>query len=262
MRAALDDLLCRRYPELYANRNADMRSTCMCWGFDHGDGWFAIIDALSEVLTTNAKADGRPVQPVTQVKEKFGTLRFYHGATEADDGAVDMAEEISERICEQTGKPGRLTCKSRWYATRVPGADPKADVVGIGPGKDGRMGMPPLGFSLAEMVGWRADVLHGPVEVLDGRLDLVDAMLRHLANGNRVVTENAGTRNGYADSPPVRVTAIWESPQGLRVAYTGGGRRAEGVIAFALTLSLRLNPFTGAAGPVDDDGIIIPGDSK
>lgn len=60
MRQALDDLLCRRYPVLYAGRRGDVQSTAMGRGFEIGDGWFGIVDALSEVLSIRAKGDGSP----------------------------------------------------------------------------------------------------------------------------------------------------------------------------------------------------------
>ena len=39
--------LVRRFPVLYQDFYSDMRETCMCWGFSHGDGWFDIIWQLS-----------------------------------------------------------------------------------------------------------------------------------------------------------------------------------------------------------------------
>lgn len=45
----------------------------------------------------------------TQVKEKYGTLRFYHyGGDEYIDGVVAMAESMSARTCETCGAPGEL----------------------------------------------------------------------------------------------------------------------------------------------------------
>lgn len=46
----LDETLCRKFPLLYADRNAPMQSTCMCWGFDCGDGWYNIVHDLSVKL--------------------------------------------------------------------------------------------------------------------------------------------------------------------------------------------------------------------
>ena len=46
---------------------------------------------------------------VNQVKEKFGTLRFYYSGGDAYiDGLVAMAESMSEVTCEECGAPGRV----------------------------------------------------------------------------------------------------------------------------------------------------------
>lgn len=46
---------------------------------------------------------------VVQIKEKFGTLRFYCAQTSSDiDGAIYMAETLSEQTCEVCGRPGIL----------------------------------------------------------------------------------------------------------------------------------------------------------
>jgi hypothetical protein len=46
---------------------------------------------------------------VDQVKEKFGTLRFYyHGGDDYIRGLVDMADAMSAVTCETCGKPGKL----------------------------------------------------------------------------------------------------------------------------------------------------------
>ena len=44
MREELDKQLCEKYPLLFKNRNAPMTETCMCWGFEHGDGYSALIE--------------------------------------------------------------------------------------------------------------------------------------------------------------------------------------------------------------------------
>ncbi len=46
MNRKLDKQLCEKYPKIFVNRNGDMKSTLMCWGFECGDGWFNIIDVL------------------------------------------------------------------------------------------------------------------------------------------------------------------------------------------------------------------------
>ena len=52
-----------------------------------------------------------------QVKEKFGTLRFYYsGGNEYVSGLVAMAESMSGVTCERCGTPGRLQGRG-WIKT-------------------------------------------------------------------------------------------------------------------------------------------------
>ncbi len=53
--------------------------------------------------------DEVPQVVVDQVKEKFGTLRFYyHGGDDTIDGMVRMAESMSAFTCEKCGAPGKM----------------------------------------------------------------------------------------------------------------------------------------------------------
>jgi hypothetical protein len=130
MREELDRLLCVKYPEIFGNRNKSMQETAMCWGFEHGDGWFEIINQLCANIQHHIEwshknhawnlkwneehpEETRPVREVVpqvvadQVKEKFGTLRFYyHGGDDEISGMVRMAESMSAVTCETCGSPG------------------------------------------------------------------------------------------------------------------------------------------------------------
>jgi hypothetical protein len=261
MRQALDDLLCSRYPDLYADRHLDASRSAMAWGFP-GDGWFAIIDTLSAELTRAAEVDGSATEPAKQVKEKFGTLRFYVSTSQRGSGAIDMAEEMSSRLCENTGHPGRLGHRGGLLLTRAPGVVEGSVSVDVGEkDKAGRMTVPPLGFSAADMLAWRAGVLDGPVDIPDGWLDLVDGMLRQLSHGSHVVVPETvsisiGRRDSNADdgAAPVVVSRIYASNGVMRVNYMGGGPYTDGVVAMAIGLSLLIDPETGIAGPVGDNG--------
>ena len=66
--------LLETFPDLYRQYYLSPQETCMCWGFECGDGWFEIIKKLSEDIT---KID--PKVEASQVKEKYGSLRFYTG---------------------------------------------------------------------------------------------------------------------------------------------------------------------------------------
>lgn len=113
----------------------------------YGPGWHQLIRALFEgidELLTDAQAEAFCVQ---QIKEKFGTLRFYYSVagqatlnvdifsswgsrrlrippspnpgypTEAIDALIDKAERASEVTCENCGRPGLLRT-SGWYHVR------------------------------------------------------------------------------------------------------------------------------------------------
>ena len=113
MKQELDTLLCERYPKLMVNRNKPMQETCMCWGFDCGDGWFNILDQLMgniqhHIDWKNKKEEVVAQVTLDQVKEKFGTLRFYYtGGDDVIDGMVRMAESMSGVMCEECSAPAK-----------------------------------------------------------------------------------------------------------------------------------------------------------
>ena len=122
MKQELDQLLCEQYPKMMVNRNKPMMETCMCWGFDCGDGWFNILDQLMGNIQHHIdwkNKNSEVVAQVTldQVKEKFGTLRFYYsGGDDIIDGMVRMAESMSGVTCQECGNPGTQT-QGGWIKT-------------------------------------------------------------------------------------------------------------------------------------------------
>ncbi len=112
MKKENDEYLCKAYPKMMVNRGKDMQETCMCWGFECGDGWFPLIETLMGNIQNHIDWQNKEkenVRQVTldQVKEKFGTLRFYYsGGDERIDGMVSLAESLSGRICEGCGNLG------------------------------------------------------------------------------------------------------------------------------------------------------------
>jgi len=113
MRKELDEKLVASFPLLYSDRGAPMNQTAMCWGFDVGNGWFDLIWDLSARLekliflfTLEHPAESYP--RASQVKEKFGGLRFYMtSATDEMWDLIDEAEGKSYTICEDCGQPGK-----------------------------------------------------------------------------------------------------------------------------------------------------------
>ncbi len=145
MRKDLDDLLCQRYPRIFADRNLPMTHTCMCWGFSCGDGWFDLIDALCERLQFATDHNHAPQVVAAQVKEKFGELCFYPRTTPSPEqwGMLTLAEALSVRICDQCGKPGQTLVYNFWHMTRCPdhapeGAVPRDEFIAVRERRVGR----------------------------------------------------------------------------------------------------------------------------
>jgi hypothetical protein len=64
------------------------------------------------------KLDPIPKVVIGQIKEKYGTLRFYYdGGDEFIQGMVSFAESLSSNLCEETGEAGGLCKKGSWYKT-------------------------------------------------------------------------------------------------------------------------------------------------
>lgn len=88
-----------------------------CFGqlpyFECGDGWKHIIESVAKVIEEEIeKCQDESIASMlsaSQVKEKFGTLRFYvWGATDKVLGAILVAEIMSENICEVCGNQGDI----------------------------------------------------------------------------------------------------------------------------------------------------------
>ena len=197
--------LVKRFPVIYQDFYSPMSATCMCWGFDHGEGWndiiwqlslaieeelgyswlrecwflfikrFSIqwnklIYRLSPVRERKYKLEGngskeRPFNQVlvhydpppwdekiaqflfgkmtkvgkfeiermglknfvlypytgfavSQVKEKFGTLRYYCPVNDRISVFVRLAERLSAKTCEDCGDFGKLGNAGGWYSTK------------------------------------------------------------------------------------------------------------------------------------------------
>jgi hypothetical protein len=96
--------------------------------WDIGDGWFQLMDELCRDITVTCITRKITIPTCVQVKEKFGTFRFYLGAS---DGGIDGTEQdrrdihtlisrasrISAVTCEEYGATGELRTGG-WVQTR------------------------------------------------------------------------------------------------------------------------------------------------
>ena len=137
MKQELDQQLVEKYPKIFRDRNAPMTETAMCWGFDCGDGWYNIINTLcfqiqnyldwqndSRKYLLENNPHNRPIPTeipqvvAVQVKEKYGTLRFYvNGGDSHTDGMITMAEAMSAVTCEVCGNVGKRRGESWIYTS-------------------------------------------------------------------------------------------------------------------------------------------------
>jgi hypothetical protein len=128
MTKELELKLVEKYPQILCDYNGDVMKTCMHWGMECDDGWYDLLNGLLEKLDYLSKHSG--VQVVAdQIKEKFGTLRFYYSTIFKSDlnvnpivdgiisDIVSTAERRSAHVCEKTGKDGVLCSRVGWLKT-------------------------------------------------------------------------------------------------------------------------------------------------
>lgn len=128
MKDELQNQLFERYPAIFAECTLPDNETAMCRGIEVGDGWLHLIDALCACLQWTTDHDGAPQVVATQVKGKFGRLRFYrHEASEQQVGMIDLAAELSGRICDVCGNPGDRGIVSRHLQATRCAAHTEAD---------------------------------------------------------------------------------------------------------------------------------------
>lgn len=128
-------ILFEKYPALFEYAASKESKHAIAWGITCHDGWFHLIDTLCATLDRltvdyikrRAEA-GLPEETVNlrvvQVKEKFGSLRFYvYGIPVAPDvpnafhAVIGMAEALSSSLCESCGAPAKLEGERGWWRT-------------------------------------------------------------------------------------------------------------------------------------------------
>lgn len=147
MNAELQNKLYEKYPKIFEQKRPSNDTNSDVLGISCGDGWYNIIDNLcneiqqlvdrpheniarykiivSQELEKGEGADMLWIETcresikreeskvmdqvvATQVKEKFGSLRFYvNGGNDTTDSLISFAESMSFCTCESCGRPGQ-----------------------------------------------------------------------------------------------------------------------------------------------------------
>lgn len=113
--------LFERYPKLFSGKDKPITENLMPFGFACEDGWFWLIDQLSRNIQHYIdNTHPKPEQvTVSQVKEKYGTLRYYVDYADAHIfGMISFAEHLSGYICERCGSHNaRMAYAGTWCKT-------------------------------------------------------------------------------------------------------------------------------------------------
>lgn len=113
-----DQMMCRKFPSIFADRNKPMNETCMCWGFDVGPGWYPILLDLCTKIDVLCRLSGCQVV-ADQVKEKYATLRFYFHTLPPQDTPEDkiypddacIIDDIVQDVVNQAESKTGMTCE-------------------------------------------------------------------------------------------------------------------------------------------------------
>ena len=104
--------LCTKFPKMIPHREWNKNSPIRLFGFECGEGWAVLLKVLMNDIQhhidwNNKESEVVPQVVLQQVKEKFGTLRFYYkGGDDYIHGLVALAESMSAHICEDCGSTG------------------------------------------------------------------------------------------------------------------------------------------------------------
>lgn len=83
------------FPFMKQNHSDDERNVYRRWGCECSRGWYNLLHECCQAITDRYEDAGVPIDFVpAQIKEKFGTLRFYFGYEDAPCGiaAFDFLE--------------------------------------------------------------------------------------------------------------------------------------------------------------------------
>lgn len=108
-----------KFPKLFPidDRN-NPRVSLLCFGFECEAGWYPLIEELSEKIQKHIDETDADQVTVSQVKEKYGGLRYYlHNGDDFIYDLISEYEKKSMKTCEKCGKPGELRTERPWIKT-------------------------------------------------------------------------------------------------------------------------------------------------
>lgn len=129
----LQEKLHRQFPEFFRRTDMSLQDSCMPYDIECGEGWYGIIlrGCLKLQRLIAKKKELYPDKTFTvefeQIKEKYGTLRWYYTAQtdssydksfyDAVDEIINEAEAESFYTCEQCGSERAWVAFDSWLRT-------------------------------------------------------------------------------------------------------------------------------------------------
>lgn len=118
MNKELEKQLIERFPSFFMDMYKSPMDTCMAFGCEFFDGWYALMyrmcEEIEEYLKTNTL--NYPFRFI-QCKEKMASMCIYHNGNDDIQIIVNKFEEQSVTTCEICGKEGKVYDEG-WYITR------------------------------------------------------------------------------------------------------------------------------------------------
>lgn len=98
------------------------------FGAECGSGWDNLIISLTKCIYDYCKCNNKQFPKITQIKEKYGGLRYYvNGASEYIYGMISFAEDLSYHICERCGSMENVYQTDGWIQTVCEKCEPKPE---------------------------------------------------------------------------------------------------------------------------------------
>lgn len=212
MQTELEQILRKTYPTLYCGRIDHHGSFPIKYNIGCDDGWFCLIDTLSSLIVSHD-----PYAVATQVKEKYGTLRFYLADCRKERdfifGLTNMADCLSEIICEQCSEHGSIYSEG-WVRVRCD--KHKMD------------------YQINEEVIKTAEL---PFHLKD-----IGAMWSEML---AILIRQIEMHVKHNKMPPVFFHSVVKREGKLHIDFSGGDKVTEGLVALLIAYANRIDAETG-----------------
>lgn len=111
MNDKLTEKLHKDYPKIFPKNERGYSL-----GFEHQDGWYDLINGLCSTLMMYCKDHNTEPPVASQVKEKYGSLRFYVWSAPIElYDIIERFETESQYVCEICGERGKIHRVGGWY---------------------------------------------------------------------------------------------------------------------------------------------------